>query len=85
MINKYFEILKLDNILTENKMSHEIELYKDGFKLYVPNKLNPLVTVNEYNSSDGYKNDLLEIQGYKGGLSKYEVFRYISVELRLKR
>lgn len=60
----YQEILRLDKLLTEAGIPHEIERAGDGWHIYYPAmKGRVICSVVEYAGTYGYRNDLLEIKG----------------------
>ena len=60
----YQEILRLDKLLTEAGIPHEIERAGDGWHIYYPAmKGRVICSVVEFTGTYGYRNDLLEIQG----------------------
>ena len=60
----YQEILRLDKLLTEAEIPHDIERAGDGWHIYYPAMKGRVVcSVIEFTGSYGYRKDLLEIQG----------------------
>lgn len=60
----YQEILRLDKLLTEAEIPHDIERAGDGWHIYYPAmKGRVTCSVVEFTGTYGYRNDLLEIQG----------------------
>lgn len=85
---RYQEILRLDKMLTEAEIPHELVRYFDGWQIIYPGKDTKVADVIEHCASLGREEDKLEIMGLLtdeeskkddvlGGLTAEEVFARI--------
>ena len=61
---KYQEILRLDSMLTEKKIPHILQKFRDGWQVVYPEDgENRVADAIEHFGSYGNENDLLEVMG----------------------
>lgn len=60
---KYKEILRLDKLLAEAEIPHELDRNEDGWQVCYPNKKRKISDAVEFTGSYGCKEDKLEIMG----------------------
>lgn len=79
---KYQAILKLDKMLSEHNIPHELWRLCDGWIIIYPSRENGVADVIEHGGSYGSRNDLVEAMGFVeckgdviGGLSVDDAFK----------
>lgn len=85
---KYTEILKLDNMLTEAQIPHTLKRFCNGWQIIYPNEEKRVADVVQHFGSYGNEKNLLEIMGLikpeetcdsvLGWLTAEDVFRRFS-------
>lgn len=59
----YGEILRLEKMLTDADIPHEMERFEDGWQIFYPGISNRVCIVNEHRISSGSREDRLALSG----------------------